>query len=236
MSASVAGLPVIRAAFERTVRLVSSARLREAALRPLVERPEDLDALSEIEGATSGRLGALERGVGAFSPRDFVHDVPHAAFINASFAYAKPDRLNRFNGPSRGAWYSALEVETCLAEVSHHMANFLADAGRFDAIVDYAEMFASLAGEFVDVRGARLHACLSPDPAVGYPAGNAVADSAFSLGLNGVIYPSVRHVGGTCIVALRPYSVQSVAQGGVWRLRWAGERQPAISRVEDGQN
>jgi hypothetical protein len=54
-------LTLIReAAFPRTVRLVTSARLRESVLRGLVG-DEDLEALAEIEGATSNRLLAACR-------------------------------------------------------------------------------------------------------------------------------------------------------------------------------
>jgi RES domain-containing protein len=225
------GLPVVREAFPRTVRLVSTARLRRSVLLALVGE-DDLEALAEIEGATSARLQAEHRGTGTIDARELVHGVPHASFINASFAYAKPRELNRFNGPGRGAWYAALDVATCLAEVAYHMAEFLARAGSFEATVEYAEMHASLAGEYLDLRAAPGHRCLDPDPSVGYPAGNAVADAARVRGLNGIIYPSVRHPGGTCFVALWPHAVQSVAMGDGYRLVWNGTPKPTISRIQ----
>jgi hypothetical protein len=227
------GVPVVRVAFPRTVRLVSSARLREAVLRALVPE-EDLAALAEIEGATSTRLIAEDRGLEAVAAGELVHGVAHARFINAAFAYARPRELNRFNGPGRGAWYAALEVETCLAEVSHHMAEFLARTGDFHATVDYSEMFASLAGEFVDLRAAPGHLSLDPDPAIGYVRGNALADAARAAGVNGIIYPSVRHAGGTCFAVLWPHAVQSVAPGDLWRLTWSGSPTPAVQRVAGG--
>lgn len=109
-----------------------------------------------------------------------------------------PSDLNRFNGPGRGAWYAALAQETAIAEV-----------------------------EFVDLRGlAPAPACLDPDPARGYVAGNAVAAAARAAGYNGIVYPSARHLGGTCLVALTPHAVQSVAQGDVLRLVWTGGHEP----------
>jgi len=39
-------------------------------------------------------------------------------------------------------------------------------------VVECAEMFASMAGEFVDLRRTPDHACLDPDPAVGYRLGS----------------------------------------------------------------
>jgi hypothetical protein len=224
------GLPVVRDAFPRTVRLVSSARLRDSVLRALVD-DGDLEALAEIEGATSARLQAEHRGSGTIDMRELVHGVPYAGFINAAFAYSKPRELNRFNGPGRGAWYAALEAVTCLAEVGFHMTEFLARTGTFSATVEYAEMNASLAGEYVDLRGRPDHKCLDPDPEVGYPIGNAVADAARARGLNGIVYPSVRHSGGTCFAALWPHAVQSVAPGDLYRLTWDGAREPHVARI-----
>jgi RES domain-containing protein len=204
------------------VRLVTSARLREPVMAPLADGAEELALLAEIEGATSGRLIAEERGIGGLSAAELVHGVPHARFINASFAYAKPRQPMRFNPADRGAWYAALAVETCIAEVGYHLTQALADANDFNTAVDYIEMLASMAGVFVDLRPLRDHPSLDPDPALGYPAGNAVAAAARAAGHNGIIYPSVRHAGAPCIAALWPNVVQSVVQGAMYRLTWSG--------------
>lgn len=217
-----ASLPLVREAFPRTIRLVASARLREAVLTPLADSAGELALLAEIEGATSGRLIAQERGLGALRPDELVHGVPHARFINASFAYAKPRAPMRFNPANRGAWYAALALETCIAEVGYHLTRALADAGDFNAVVEYGEMLASMSGVFVDLRGQPGHPALDPEPATGYAAGNAVAAQTLSEGHNGIIYPSVRHPEGTCIAALWPNVVQSVVQGAMVRLIWAG--------------
>jgi RES domain-containing protein len=216
------GVGLVREAFPRTVRLVASARLRASVLASLADGDDDLAALSEIEGATSGRLIAEERGAGALSMAELVHGVPHAKFINASFAYARPREPNRFNPAERGAWYAALAVETCIAEVGHHLTRALADAGDFRAVVEYSEMLASMSGVFVDLRPMPRHPSLDPDPATGYPAGNALAAAARAAGHNGILYPSVRHAGGLCIAALWPNVVQSVVPGGLYRLTWSG--------------
>lgn len=216
------GVPLARDAFPRTVRLVTSARLRKAVMAPLADTQDEFDLLAEIEGATSGRLIAEERGSAGLRAAELVHGVPHARFINASFAYAKPREPNRFNPAERGAWYAALAAETCVAEVGFHMTKALADAGDFDTTVEYGEMLASMAGVFVDLRESPGHASLDPNSAAGYPAGNALAASARANGYNGIIYPSVRQDGGTCVVALWPNVVQSVVQGAMYRLVWSG--------------
>lgn len=225
---SIDDVPVVTEAFPKTIRLVTTARLRAAVLAPLVDDEDELELLAEIEGATSTRLIAQEKGISGLASNELVYDVPHAHFINASFAYAKPQQPNRFNGADRGAWYAALDVETCLDEVGYHLSNALADAGDYHAIVEYAEMFCSLAGAFVDLRPCPDHPALDPDKARAYPIGNALADGARAKGLNGIIYPSVRHKGGTCIVALRPAAVQSVRQGAIYRMIWKGNPTPIV--------
>lgn len=231
--------PVIRLAEPRVVRLVATARLRDPVLHLLLRDPalgdlprERLDAmaaeLAEIEGATSARL-TLEAAAASLFPRGR----PHANFVNAAFAYARPREANRFSPAGRGAWYAALEVETALAEVGFHLTRALRDAGRFEASIDWAELWASLAGEYVDLRGIDPRpACLDPDPALGYPAGNALAEEARAAGLNGIVWPSVRRTGGTCLAALWPHAVQSVAQGAVWRMAWQGAPEPIIAPLD----
>ena len=215
-------LPEVREAFPRTIRLVSTARLREPVLSRLADDDDELAALSEIESATSGRLITEERGTSSLSAAELVHGVAHAKFINASFVYARPRAPNRFNPADRGAWYAALAATTCVAEVGFHLTNALAEAGDFHAIVDYVELIASMSGTFIDLRQRPGHSALDPDPTIGYPQGNAVAATARAHGLNGIIYPSVRDIGGTCIAALWPNVVQSVVQGALYRMTWSG--------------
>jgi RES domain-containing protein len=200
-------------------------------MAPLADNDDELAALAEIEGATSGRLIAEERGLGALTSAELIHGVPHARFINAAFAYAKPRQPNRFNPAERGAWYAALDTETCIAEVGHHLTAALADTGDFNASVEYVEMLASMSGLFVDLRQHPDHESLNPDPRIGYPVGKSLAARVRAEGHNGIIYPSVRHSGGTCIAALWPNVVQSVAQGSMYRLKWLGTPQFEVERL-----
>jgi len=221
---------VRRIAQDRTVRLLATARLREPAFRNLLA-PKDAAALDEIESATSGRLRAEQGGTDRLHRRELVYGVEDAQFINAAFSSWLPRTLNRFNGPRRGAWYTALELPTCVAEVAFHIERELANISDFHATIDYAEIFASFIGNFVDVRRARPRpAFLNPDPAEGYQAGNLFADFVRAAGHYGIVYQSLRHADGTCLVALVPHAVQSVQQGGVIRLTWTGRSGPDISR------
>jgi hypothetical protein len=84
----------------------------------------------------------------------------------------------------------------------------------------------------VDLRGVvPAPACLHPDTGIGYAAGNLLAQATRAAGHEGIVYPSVRHEGGTCLVALWPHAVSSVAQGALHRLVWDGTATPRISQA-----
>ena len=80
-----------------------------------------------------------------------------------------------------------------------------------------------------DLRHARgFKACLAPDS---YVASQALADSLLSAGSLGVVYPSVRHAGGTCVACFRPALVSNVRRAYTYRFTWTGGEGPRIDRV-----
>ncbi len=221
--------PVADIAQRGTVRLITTGRLKEAVLKALASTDRAFDDLAELEGATSRRLMAQRTGLADLRPGELVFGKAGHTLINAAFAHTRPGG-NRFNDEGRGAWYCAFACETALAEVSYHLTRALADVGRFDNITDYSELFADFIGPFHDLRRVGpAPPCLDPDPAVGYPAGQALARQLREAGGVGVVYPSVRHTTGTCLVAFHPASVQNVRQGAVWRLQWRGAPEPVMS-------
>jgi hypothetical protein len=164
-------------------------------------------------------------------PRELVYGRAGHTFINAAFTHTRSGG-NRFNDEQRGAWYCAFDAATSLGEVSYHLARELENIGRFENTSDYAELFADFIGPFADARH-RTPApdYLDPDPAVGYPAGQALAKALRAAGGNGIVYPSLRRAGGTCLVAFRPDLVQNLRQGRIWRLEWRGNPTPAVARI-----
>jgi hypothetical protein len=214
-----------------TVRLISTGRLRGPALLPLAADDRALDDLARLEGATNARLRAEEAGLANLDPRELVFGRAGRTFINAAFTHTRPGG-NRFNGDDRGAWYAGFEARTALAEVAYHLTRELEAIGRFQNVTDYAELLADFFGPFHDLRGANAaEPCLDPDPAIGYPAGQALARRLRTeAASNGIVYPSVRRQGGTCLAAFRPDLVQNVREGGIWRLAWQGTPEPSMTR------
>ncbi len=226
-------VPVADLARHDAIRLISTGRLKSPVLLPLATTPRALDDLAALESVTNGRLRARETGLSDLDPRELVFGRPGHSFINAAFTHTRPGG-NRFNGEDRGAWYCAFEIETALGEVAYHLTRELAAIGRFENTTDYAELIADFMGPFQDLRAADRaeEPALGADPVIAYPAGQALARRLRrELGSNGVIYPSARHPGGTCLVAFRPDLVLNLRQGGVWRLAWQGSPVPSRSRI-----
>jgi hypothetical protein len=218
---------------KNTIRLISTGRLKQPVLLALAANHGALEDLAELEGATSGRLMAQKGGLFELDPRELVFGAPGHTFINAAFTYTRPGG-SRFNGEERGAWYCGFAVETSLAEVAYHLTRELEAIGRFENVTDYAELIADFIGSFHDLRGDDFKGgpYLGADISTAYPTGQALATrlrvEAQGIGL---LYPSVRHPGGTCLAAFHPGLVQNLRQGGVWRLEWKGTREAAVSKI-----
>ena len=215
---------------QRTIRLISSANHKPPVLEPLASSFGARKKLEDLEGVTSGRQIVQQHGVPGIAADAFARGYGYT-YINAAFAYCRPDG-NRFNAPEWGAWYSAFHVETALQEVAFHLTVALQNAGAYyDNVTHYIELLATFSAEFYDVCGIDpLPDYLNKDTATGYPAGQRLATDVRARGYNGILYPSVRHEGGKCLVAFWPALIQNFQQGETWILTWAGDATPTISR------
>jgi hypothetical protein len=213
-----------------TVRLISTGRLKDPVLLPLAANHGALEDLAELESATNGRLIAQESGLPHLDPRELVFGRAGFTFINAAFTHTRPGG-NRFNDDDRGAWYCGFDADTAIGEISYHLTRELEAVGRFENITDYAELIADFFGLFHDLREAETEMVLHQDPAVAYPVGQKLArELRVAHSSNGIIYPSVRHRGGSCLVCFRPDMVQNLRQGSIWRLEWQGIPTPTVTR------
>jgi RES domain-containing protein len=211
-----------------THRLVLSRHLPQgdSVLVAISDDDVHLQAIFELDSATNDRLLAAQQPLPGIGVEELVFGVPHAAVINAAFCHPHP-LGSRFNGPARGAWYAAFDVETAQAEVGFHKSVQLAEIGRFDDSVTYDDYLADFSAEFHDLRStSTLSAYLDPDS---YVESQALAERLLEADSLGVIYPSVRHTGGTCVACFRPALVANVKRGKTYRFVWDGGPEPVIS-------
>lgn len=210
-----------------THRLVPSRHLprAESVLVAIADDDAHLQAIFELDAATNDRLLAERQRLPGIGLEELVFAVPSAAVVNAAFCH--PDPLgSRFGSPERGAWYAAFELATAQAEVGFHKSVQLAEIGRFEDTVTYDDYLADFSAAFHDLRRARgFRACLDPDS---YLESQALAERLLDAGSSGIVYPSVRRKGGTCLACFRPALVTHLRKGKTYRFRWHGRPEPTI--------
>lgn len=212
-----------------THRLVPSCHLPrgESVLAALADDDSHLQAIFELDAATNDRLWAEQQRLPGIGLEELVFGVPHATVVNAAFTHAHPLGA-RFSGPDRGAWYAGFDLDTAKAEVAFHKAVHLAEVNRFDDSVTYDDYQADFSAEFHDVRRGRGSYAAYLDP-VSYVASQELAETLMAEGSLGVVYPSVRHPGGTCVACFRPALVMNVRRGRTYRFTWHGSAVPTIA-------
>jgi hypothetical protein len=63
-------------------------------------------------------------------------------------------------------------------------------------------------------------------------ASQQLAERLLAAGSLGVIYPSVRRRGGTCVSVFRPALVTHLRKARTWRFRWRGKPVPVIEPAD----
>lgn len=136
----------------------------------------------------------------------------------------------RFNGPERGAWYAGISLETAHAEAVHHRTEELAEISVFETRFHMRLYLADFDTAFHDVRADVPENLPLHDP-VSYTASQVFARQLLDSGSNGVVYRSVRKLGGECVACFRPSLVSRVRQDAHFEYRWEGDRTPKIKRL-----
>lgn len=200
----------------------------DSVLTRIATNDTHLADIFDLDHATNDRLLAENGLLPGIGVHELVFGVPYYRIVNAAFTHANP-LGSRFNGPERGAWYAAFEIETAHAEIAFHKTTEYAEIDRFDDSVTYDNFLADFSSDFHDLRGDdRFADSLLPDT---YISSQALALRLFEQDSLGIIYPSVRHRDGTCIVCFRPTLVGNVRKRETYRFTWTGSPTPTIDLV-----
>jgi hypothetical protein len=201
-----------------THRLIPAQFADEGAsvLTRLTDDDHLLDGIFELDNATNDRLWAESGRSLGIDQRELVFGIPSYRVINAAFSHARPGGT-RFSSSDRGAWYAGFELKTAQVEVGYHRRLWLLETGwEEEETSEYSDFLADFRAEFHDIREAEKFAgCLSP---VSYVSSQVLAGELLSAGSAGMVYPSVRRRGGTCIACFRPVLVTNVRRG---KTYWA---------------
>jgi len=219
-------LPPVRLVRQLDTHRLVPARRGDSVLAGIADDDAHLQAIFDLDAATNDRLLAEHGRLPGIGPEELVFGVPHAAVVNAAFCHAHP-LGGRFNGPDRGAWYAAFELATSQAEVAFHKSVALAEIGRFEDTVTYDDYLADVSASLHDLRRARgFRASLDP---ASYVDSQALAERLLEAGSLGVVYPSVRRAGGTCVACFRPALVANVRRTKSYRFTWRGAPDPVVT-------
>ncbi|HYK38007.1 RES family NAD+ phosphorylase [Alloacidobacterium sp.] len=217
---------------------------RQTVLADVADNDAMLDDITLLDGATNERIQTEQAGKIGISTYELVYGIPNAHIVNAAFSYSAAPG-GRFNDETRGAWYAADELDTSLAEVTYHKARRLGEmvvpglpGDRPDRDVStYDDWRADFRSPFHTLDSAAEWAnCLEAGPLPGcYAAPQRLARALIAAGSNGLVYPSVRRAGHTCLVCFRPALVyrprrdirleivfEAAEVGYEWRARTVG--------------
>jgi len=229
--------PVLECSFQGTHRLIPSKYSPEGSvLGQLSDNDKELRELIELDGATNARLLGEEGLLPDISVHELLYGVAYSEIVNTAFTHAAPDG-GRFNNSRRGAWYSAFERETSTAEVAFHKIEQLREVGwKFEESSTYDDYLADFAASFHDLRGKspsfRKYLKPSPIPQC-YRVSQELALGLMEHGSNGIVFPSVRRIGGTCVVCFRPALVYHVRRAARLELRLTATSSPSSVRVRE---
>lgn len=230
----------------RDVSLVDTHRLIPAkystsgtVLSELAEEEGDafIRDLISIDAATNTRLQADEGFLPGISVHELVYGISYANIVNAAFTHASPGG-GRFTTSERGAWYAGVERETSVAEVTFHRLRELEEVSwSEEEISTYDDYLADFHAGFESLFGKHAHDFadyLRPEPIPEcYVQSQRLASELIAQGSNGIVYPSVRAPGGTCVVCFRPALVYHVRRHGRFEFRLKAGRRFSPSQARE---
>ena len=222
-------IPPIRPVHLRGTHRLIAAKYSESGtvLSSISDNDSMLADLAELDGATNDRLLGEEGLLPGISVHELVYGVRYASIVNAAFTHKNPAG-SRFNDGTRGAWYAGVERATAIAEVAYHRARQLANIDwKQEERSTYDDYLADFTTELHDLRSAdrssparpfKKFLKSEPVPAC-YVESQQLARQLLASKSNGVIYPSVRNPGGTCLACFRPALVYHVRREARIELR-----------------
>jgi hypothetical protein len=198
-----------------------------SVLQRIADSDQHLRDIFDLDHATNDRLLSENDRLPGINSQELVFGVPHYRMVNAAFCHAHPQG-SRFNGPDRGAWYASFELRTSQSEVAFHKSLEFLEIGWPEEEVQYRDLLADFSGEFHDLRDAQeFSACLD---VASYITSQDLGERLLLGGSVGVVYPCVRHPGGTCLACFRPALVGHVRIANQRVFHWQGSLEHSLWR------
>ncbi len=167
----------------------------------LYETEAEREIAFELESLTNPRLRAEAGEISLVRKGEWVSG-PGASIVMAAFTHiGKP---SRFTDGTFGVYYAAESVETAVEETKYHRAKFLASTNEPDQEITMRVYACTIKRSLDDLRPRGFRPLMDPDDYTAPQAFGAERQAAHSWG---VLYPSVRRVGGECVGIFRPKGI-----------------------------
>jgi len=230
---ALADIPISSISWKGPVRIIRSS-FPPIDLFEDIADPEDWALLISAEQKTNPRLMASIGNLDLVPPARRVGG-PGASYLMAPFTHVSPDRPSRFSNGSYGVLYIAAQFETALFETIHHHGRFMARTREASGWTSqFREIILSVDADLHDLRSDRsgYQDALAPDS---YVASQTLAASLRAAGSDGIVYPSVRHVGGACAGLFYPDCASNPVQGRHLAYHWDGQRVDLVRDLGSGE-
>lgn len=207
----------------RHVTFVPSFRLVPSRFPPrgLFDRVVDSDDLEQtlaVEALTDDRLRD-EAGDIALVPPGERMTGPGATPIMHAFTHTNPNG-SRFSNGIYGVYYAGRDRDTAIRETVYHRERWLAESAQPPMTIEMCLYLADMKGLFDDLRGdAAAQELLDPDS---YAASQRYGVERRRAGSQGLVYPSVRNLGGECAAVFRTTPLGRARQDSHYGYIWDG--------------
>jgi hypothetical protein len=204
--------------WDKLYRLVSS-HFPPIDLFENVVDPQDLDIVFAIEALTNDRLRDEAGDLALVAVDDRISGVGTSPIMAAFTHIGSASRFT--DGAAFGIYYGAKALNTAFAETIYHREQFLLATNEPDTELTMRCYINKVALPLHDIRGETFTSLYNED----YSAPQQLAKALREAGSNGLVYRSVRDVGGECVAAFRPKAVTIPLQGGHYKYIWSGKKQ-----------
>lgn len=180
--------------------------------------PDEMEVLYEIEGLTNDRLRQETGDIFLVAPEDRVSG-PGSSVVMAAFTHI--NYPSRFSDGTYGVYYASLTLETAICETVYHRERFFRATEELPCEITMRVYEGRLERPLHDIRARAYQALHHPDD---YGASQAFGRQYREEQSFGLIYQSVRDVGGTCIAAFKPKTISIPSMGRHLRYCWNGHK------------
>ncbi|MGH7886152.1 MAG: RES family NAD+ phosphorylase [Thermodesulfobacteriota bacterium] len=208
--------PISRVRWNKTFRIIST-RYPSIDLFERVAPSEDWDALIELEMLTNSRVREELGQISNISPERRVYG-NGASYVMAPFAYANE---SRFSDGSFGVYYAANDFKTALHEVAYHRGKFYWETDEQPLKTTEKTLLGKIDTKLHDIRKGNWKHIHDPYSYIkSQKLGLMLRNEKDS---NGIVYNSVRYLGGENIAAFWPDVVSLPIESKKIVINWNGK-------------